>query len=93
MSEKIKHTPSPWSVGGVSGQEIYGGGRLIANAWTDANAALIAAAPDLLAALEQSLMALIGYQHQNEITKAAQNSARAAIAKARGESSEGPAHP
>lgn len=52
----------------------------------NANAALIAAAPDLLDALEQSLMALIGYQHQNEITKAAQNSARAAIAKARGES-------
>lgn len=98
MSEKIKHTPSPWSVGGVSGQEIYGGGRLIANAWTDADARLIAAAPDLLAALEAFLRApSVGSGGPGSSTIVVQEfnrrAARAAIAKARGESSEGPAHP
>ncbi|WP_213881255.1 hypothetical protein [Pseudomonas sp. dw_358] len=49
-----------------------------------ANAKLIAAAPDLLAALKQAHMALIGYlpQHRNEITSAAIRSAVTAIDKA-----------
>lgn len=49
-----------------------------------ANARLIAAAPELLEALESAQMALMGYTHQNEITLAALEKIRAAIAKARG---------
>lgn len=48
-----------------------------------ANARLIAAAPDLLEALESAQMAIMGYTHQNAITLAALEKARAAIAKAR----------
>ncbi len=46
--------------------------------------ALIAASPELLAALESAQMALMGYTHQNAVTLAALEKARAAIAKARG---------
>ena len=51
------------------------------------NARLIAAAPELLAALETAYMALIGYlpAHRNDVTDAAIGAARAAIAKATGE--------
>lgn len=92
---KEKHTPGPWvihqkktvlSYDLMASRMDHMEGKSVSPDEHEANATLIAAAPDLLAALEQSLMALIGYQHQNEITKAAQNSARAAIAKARGES-------
>lgn len=48
------------------------------------DARLLAAAPELLAALESAQMALMGYTHQNAITLAALFKARAAIAKARG---------
>ena len=52
----------------------------------DANARLIAAAPELLAALERAYMALIGYlpAHRNDVTDAAIGAARAAITKAKG---------
>ena len=52
----------------------------------DANARLIAAAPELLAALETAYMALIGYlpAHRNDVTDAAIGAARAAITKAKG---------
>ena len=48
------------------------------------DAYLIAAAPDLLAALHQAHMALIGYlpAHRNAVTDAAISAAKAAIAKA-----------
>ena len=48
---------------------------------------LIAAAPELLAALETAYMALIGYlpAHRNDVTDAAIGAARAAITKATGE--------
>lgn len=53
----------------------------------EANAFLIAAAPDLLAALEQARMALAGYlpAHSNAVTAAAIERATAVIAKATGE--------
>ena len=53
---------------------------------TRANARLIAAAPELLAALETAYMALIGYlpAHRNDVTDAAIGAARAAITKAKG---------
>ena len=50
----------------------------------DANARLIAAAPELLEALQSVEMALIGYTHQNDITRTALSKARAVIAKAIG---------
>ena len=51
------------------------------------DASLIAAAPELLSALNAAHMALIGYlpAHSNSVTDAAIESARAAIAKATGE--------
>lgn len=49
-----------------------------------ADARLIAAAPDLLDALQTASMALIGYTHRNEIIENALNAARAAIVKATG---------
>ena len=54
---------------------------------TRANARLIAAAPELLAALERAYMALIGYlpAHRNGVTDAAIGAASAAITKATGE--------
>ena len=50
------------------------------------DARLIAAAPELLAALETAYMALIGYlpAHRNDVTDAAIGAARAAITKATG---------
>ncbi len=63
MSE-VTHTPGPWKV--KSGTEVYARETPIADAWTfsssikvgKANAKLIAAAPDLLEALEACLEAL-----------------------------------
>ncbi|WP_313087234.1 hypothetical protein [Stutzerimonas nitrititolerans] len=89
MSEGF--TPGPWatyrdqlSVGETQGHsgicevwERHGGQGF-------ENARLIAAAPDLLEALESAQMAIMGYTHQNAITLAALEKARAAIAKARG---------
>lgn len=43
---------------------------------------LIAAAPDLLAALETAEMAMLGYVHRNEVISKALQDARAAIVKA-----------
>lgn len=49
-----------------------------------ANGRLIAAAPELLEALQSMEMALIGYVHQNDVTTNALTKCRAAIAKATG---------
>lgn len=60
------HTPGPWAVGAevasarFGGPSIRGGGATVAvvisgNGRADANAALIAAAPDLLAALRECI--------------------------------------
>lgn len=86
---KSKYTPGPWSVGkwdertagwhidaeSVShiASALYLGGTDPAKA----NAHLIAAAPDLLAACEQAIYALKGREHDGFL--------RAAIKKARGE--------
>jgi hypothetical protein len=45
---------------------------------------LIAAAPDLLDALQSMQMALIGYIHQNDVTVQALTKCRAAVEKATG---------
>ena len=61
------------------------GKRVVAECYTEEHAALFAAAPELLEALQSAEMALIGYTHQNNITLAALRNIRAAIAKATGE--------
>lgn len=93
MSNQI--TPGPWrkgervSYGGdTHGFPIYfndDGEQVADYVYTEADADLIVAAPDLLEALESAEMALLGYTHKNEITLSALYKARAAIAKARGE--------
>lgn len=88
MSKK-QHTPGPWtatqygyekfSVNGEKGVEICG-------AWNKANASLIAAAPELLEALEMALAdadRIVCSPDEMELDWL--NEARTAIAKARGE--------
>ncbi len=60
---EVKHTPGPWIIKGTNKNLVYSKKGLIAEVWggtkggvskaTEANARLIAAAPDLLAALEE----------------------------------------
>ena len=59
-----KHTPGPWTVSPDNSRVVQGEGRRIALAYShaiqpgavgDANARLIAAAPELLEALEQAV--------------------------------------
>lgn len=52
-----------------------------------ANAHLIAAAPELLAALQTAEMAMLGYTHRNAVIAKALKDARAAIALATGNQS------
>lgn len=96
----IKHTPGPWSkircIDHTAASIRTESGITVATAFghdlerTKANSCLIAAAPDLLAALE----AIIGnspedkygyFAAHNAMDDKKRNSARAAIAKARGE--------
>lgn len=95
-----KHTPGPWNrikgdrnVYSASGTvcktpAILGGGSAATN-W-EANARLIAAAPDLLEALEDALSDYDAWMKDADVTPnesllAWTNKARAAIARARGE--------
>jgi hypothetical protein len=81
-----KHTPGPWaSVHDADGDYLImspESGRFIAVTYTDAeqdeaNARLIAAAPEMLEALERILPSLQGTGHANTV--------RAVIRKAKGE--------
>ena len=101
MSDQPKWTPGPWRAvmgsrhvvdvfaGDRDVVSVYGGG--VGFEYRDANAHLIAAAPDLYAALE-TLSALNddsgpfgGEIYQDRVDRA-WSAARAALAKARGES-------
>lgn len=81
---KNTHTPGPWRIGDGESSRVYLvngpdgaiGEVVYADARNPADARLIAAAPDLLAALEECVSTLRPYYR---------NIARAAIAKARGE--------
>jgi hypothetical protein len=91
-----KHTPGPWAVDDNHGRRYIEpgssdepvaevckkkGGEYLANAH------LIAAAPDLLAALEACESAMASCMADfNQYDQAAYDAARAAIARARGES-------
>jgi len=99
MGQKAAHTPGPWNCNhsSASGYDIVCSENSPTDVCVisrrdkttgeiDANARLIAAAPELLAALETAYMALIGYlpAHRNDVTDAAIGAARAAITKAKG---------
>ena len=80
------HTPAPWHYeAGDDGAVIYTGFTIakipIDGSDWQSNAHLIAAAPDLLAALEAVLTA-VEYYHEHEGCDAMLDQARAAIAKA-----------
>ena len=98
MEQKAAHTPAPWHFTKIA---MHDGGHVVmftaqngqrthrldyAGEFKEADAHLIAAAPELLAALETAYMALIGYlpAHRNDVTDAAIGAARAAITKAKG---------
>ena len=90
---KTQYTPGPWHAGGIT---VYGGSgaRLtvadttcsgsMTRAEDEANAQLIAAAPDLLAALNDLTNAVTAGQHHID-TDPRITAARAAINKAKGE--------
>lgn len=88
----IKHTPAPWvclegdkrvySSAGVICQRFTGATAQPANKNWRANSKLIAAAPELLDALEELLAAT---QHLDQCHQATADKARVAIAKAKGE--------
>jgi hypothetical protein len=106
---ETKHTPGPWEWTGnaldqkenpykeVIGTDVHCGGYCLGGQWSphisDADKALIAAAPDLLAALEQCITEEGAHCLQHQGTPRAMSNrlrsindiARAAIAKARGE--------
>lgn len=63
--------------GGMVAQSTYDGMEATAE-----DLRLMAAAPDLLAALQTAEMAMLGYTHRNEVIVKALKDARAAIAKA-----------
>lgn len=106
MTHETKHTPGPWSVY-INGQRGANTCRVTAGGYTVAsvncvgdfnseeNAHLIAAAPDLLAALQEVLAyQLIDYNYHGEPTEACRELAAAvaqaetAIAKATGAAHE-----
>lgn len=81
---KVAHTPGPWFARGCEVVDADGG--FIAECQT-ADAPVIAAAPDLLAALIAASHALKSYQYGNSATDLAEQTANAcdaAIAKALG---------
>lgn len=97
MSNNAKHTPGPWDLhkNGVYVTAKDAFGRLIAQSFTSdaveeaeakANAHLIAAAPDLLEALE-ALTKTVEMLHEDGLIDVVVKTARchAAINKARGE--------
>ena len=97
MSE-TKHTPGPWRwrIHGASGDKKLVGSNEVPLVWQDrhwqcpsqdANAALIAAAPDLLAACDALLEIVLLYEDDDLVTEhqlwVARKVAAAALAKAR----------
>lgn len=87
----MSHTPGPWAVGDKRG--VWAGPVVMAGngrrgiafvcGESDANANLIAAAPDLLDAVEELLIYLADWDDPDNETC---QRARAAVAKAKGES-------
>lgn len=79
----MEHTPGPWRVG-ASDRDVYDVATDKPIAWVNApNARLIAAAPDLLAALEAAWPGLSGQSYERPISEV-HEMARVALAKAKG---------
>lgn len=85
-----KWTPGPWLADGASVYEERDDFSVICNLWSsslpqwEANARLIAAAPDLLDALERCLNFIANTESEMGVTLECGDKARAAIAKAKG---------
>lgn len=93
-----KHTAGPWrfwtqrrpgkedtcTFQNLDGVEVL---RAVTVTITEADARLIAAAPDLLAALQTAEMAMLGYTVRNAVLVKALADVRAAIVKATGAAS------
>lgn len=88
---ETKFTPGPWHWNDRTGEVISANGRGIVSMPTasfEPNAYLIAAAPELLAALECALLALeecANFTPTRTLPDSAAKDVRAAIAKAKGE--------
>lgn len=90
-----KHTPGPWTAHARTVTAPETEDRLEMHVQINgnnrednkANARLIAAAPDLLAALQTAEMAMLGYTVRNEVLVKALADVRAAIVKAAGAAS------
>jgi len=97
MSNEVRHTPGPWKAVLVEGHRL--GGRngaarydvlamnppdFVADRLTEANARLIAAAPDLLAAC-RAVLECLGRTLAPDYLPETRELLRAAIAKAEGE--------
>jgi hypothetical protein len=83
----MSHTPAPWKAGDGYARHkyhIYGKRTMVASVENNEDIALIAAAPDLLAALEY-LLPIAAKNVETSFGKDAIRIARAAIAKAKGE--------
>jgi len=89
-----KHTPGPWTTGrAINTVDIgkfsficpFGANSADQVAEIKANARLISASPDLLAALEACVKQCADYERMTEDCAAAFRNARSAIAKAKGE--------
>lgn len=98
MAQEAKHTPMPWAVNPAKAQvDAFAGGTPLpvcqllwptderSEAETEANARLIAAAPDLLAALVAADAFISYHTRLQEEAPACLDLIRVAIAKARSE--------
>ncbi len=97
-SNTSEHTPGPWAISkhatpehspqfGIYSDEAANDHCIVKEANAEADARLIAAAPDLLAALKDTLSLVVGQFHDGTNTTCVQrtiDSARTAIAKAGG---------
>lgn len=86
----MKHTPAPWKARPETRRywKVERDGYFIATCWGDANATLIAAAPEMLASLERLLAAMSEYDPDTgkgeRKVNAAANMARDVVIKAGG---------
>lgn len=101
MTTQTKHTAGPWAVSMPGGQTTFNGRRVTVTArgsmvadldWNTplenmANARLIAAAPELLEAVNNLLDYVVIPEQRDSGYQAAVEQAEAALAKARGEQS------